>query len=59
MVEDGGLWQRQDGKQSNFGFGIYKEVFGMIGYIITAIIAFIAGTIFSCYFDVEIKDEEE
>ena len=24
MVEDGGLWQRQDGKQSNFGFGIYK-----------------------------------
>ena len=31
----------------------------MIGYIITAIIAFIAGTIFSCYFDVEIKDEED
>ena len=29
MVEDGGLWQRQDGKQSNFGFGIYKGVFGM------------------------------
>lgn len=28
-VEDGGLWQRQDGKQSNFGFGIYKGVFGM------------------------------
>ena len=31
----------------------------MIGYIITAIISFIAGIIFSCYFDVEIKDEEE
>jgi hypothetical protein len=31
----------------------------MIGYIITAIIAFIAGTVFSCYIDVEIKDEEK
>ena len=29
MVEDGGLWQRQDGRQLNFGFGIYKGVFGM------------------------------
>jgi hypothetical protein len=31
----------------------------MIGYIIVAVIAFITGAIFSCYFDVEIKDEEE
>jgi hypothetical protein len=29
MVEDGGLWQRPNGKQSNFGFGIYKGIFGM------------------------------
>ena len=29
MAEDGGLWQKQDGKQLNFGFGIYKEVFSM------------------------------
>ena len=29
MIEDGGLWQKQDGKRLNFGFGIYKGVFGM------------------------------
>lgn len=44
---------------ANQGKVFPKGVFGMIGYIIVAIIAFIVGTIFSCYFDVEIKDEEE
>ena len=29
MVGGGGLWQRRNGKQLNFGFGIYKGVFGM------------------------------
>lgn len=59
MVEDGGFRQKQNGKQLNYGFGIYKGVFGMIGYIITAIIAFIGGILFCYYFDVEIKDDEE
>ena len=29
MAEDGGLWQKQDGKQLNYGFGIYKRLFDM------------------------------
>ena len=29
MVEDFGLQQRQNGKQLNFGFGIYKGIFSM------------------------------
>ena len=29
IAEEGGLWQKQDGKQLNYGLGIYKEVFDM------------------------------